>query len=217
MTRRSLTLIVALLASGCAKPADDLTKPVAAASAEQANGATVSMWRSQFENHKEQWRSTFQGAESPLPEAQRQGAEGPGFFGFAPEWRLVGDLQRLGPAQKFVELPATRGKTQGYLEYGVIPVASGTDTVTLTVYRPVEHSDQFFIAFHDQTNGEETYGGGRYVHLDSLDVHRWILDFNKAYNPYCAYDSVWVCPLPPAGNVLPFPVRAGMTAPKLKW
>ncbi len=212
--RRALTLALALFVAGCAKPADDLTKPVAAAVPETGNGATVSMWRSQFENHKEQWRTTFEGGESPLPEAQREGAGVPGFFGYAPEWRLVGDLQRLGPAQKFIELPATRGKTQAYLEYGRFAVASGADTVTLKVYRPVDHPDQFFIAFHDQTNGEETYGGGRYVHLDSLDVHRFILDFNKAYNPYCAYDSVWICPLPPAGNTLPFPVRAGMTAPK---
>jgi uncharacterized protein (DUF1684 family) len=217
MSRRDLALLVALLVAagcGCAKKADDLTRPVAAARPDAANAATVAMWRSQYESHKEQWRTTFQGAESPLPEAQRAGAEGPGFFPYAPEWRLVGDLQRLGPAQKFVELPATRGKVQGYLVYGRIPVAAGPDTVALTVYRPVDHPDQYFIAFHDKTNGDETYGGGRYVHLDSLDVHKWILDFNKAYNPYCAYDTSWICPLPSTANTLPFPVRAGMTAPK---
>jgi uncharacterized protein (DUF1684 family) len=214
--RRLLLLVAFLGVAGCARKADDLTQPTAAAQPEAANAATVSMRRSQFENHKEQWRTTFQGAESPLPEAARAGAEGPGFFLYAPEWRLVGDLQRLGPAQKFVELPATRGKTQGYLQYGIFRVASGADTVALEVDRPVDHPEQFFIAFHDRTNGDETYGGGRYVHVDSLDVHKWILDMNNAYNPYCAYDTSWICPLPPPSNTLPFPVRAGMTAPKGK-
>ena len=51
------------------------------------------------------------------------------------------------------------------------------------------------------------------MHLDSVDTHRFILDFNKSYNPYCAYDSSWICPLPPRGNALPFAVRAGMMAP----
>lgn len=209
-------MLALLCAAGCARKADDLTQPVPAAKPEPANAATLTMWRSQFENHKEQWRATFQGADSPLPEAARAGAESPGFFPYAPEWRLVGDLQRLGHAQRFVELPATRGKTQSYLQFGRFRVASGADTVALEVDRPVDHPEQFFIAFHDKTNGDTTYGGGRYVHLDSLDVHRWILDFNKAYNPYCAYDTAWICPLPPPSNTLPFPVRAGMTAPKEK-
>ena len=51
------------------------------------------------------------------------------------------------------------------------------------------------------------------MHLDSLAAHRFILDFNNAYNPYCAYDTSWICPLPPPGNTLPFAVRAGMLAP----
>jgi uncharacterized protein (DUF1684 family) len=208
------TLLVLLIVAGCARKVDVVTQPVPAAKPETANAATVSMWRSQFDSQREQWRATFQGAESPLAEAQRAGAEGPEFFPFAPEWRLIGDFQRLGPASHLVELPATRSKTQGYFEYGRFPVASGADTVQLVVYRPVDHPDQYFIPFADGTSGADTYGGGRYVHLDSLDVHRWILDFNKAYNPYCAYDTSWICPLPPPANHLPFPVRAGMMAPK---
>jgi uncharacterized protein (DUF1684 family) len=212
---RAILLAVTLLAAGCARGDRGEGKPVAPARPEAANAATVSMWRSQYEQHKEQWRTTFQGADSPLPEAARAGASGPSFYPYAPEWRLVGDLVRLkGAEQKFVKIPTTRGKTQDYLEYGRIPVAAGGDTVALLVYRPLEHPEQFFIPFRDKSNGDETYGGGRYVHLDSLDTHRFILDFNGAYNPYCAYDTSWICPLPPPGNTLPFAVRAGMLAPK---
>jgi len=211
---RGLLVLVAVLAlAGCARKSDDLTQPVAPAKPDVGNDATVSMWRSQYEQHKQQWHDTFQSEGSPLPEGQRVGSEEPRFYPYAPEWRLVGDLQRLA-AQKFDRMPATRGKTQDYLEYGRIPVAANGDTVTLMVYRPLDHPDQFFIPFRDATSGDETYGGGRYAHLDSMDVHRWVLDFNNAYNPYCAYDSVWICPLPPAENTLRFPVRAGMLAPK---
>ncbi len=205
--------LAAVMLAGCARKADDLTQPVAPAKPEVANAATGSMWRTQFESKQRQWRGEFQGPDSPLPEGRRATHDGPAFFPYAPEWRLVGDLQRL-PVQKFDRMPATRGKTADYLEYGKIPVAANGDTVTLTVYRPLDHPEQFFIPFKDATTGDQTYGGGRYVHLDSLDVHRWILDFNSAYNPYCAYDTVWICPVPPTGNTLSFPVHAGMMAPK---
>ena len=215
LVRTSLPpLLLALVAAGCARGGGKET-PVLPAKPEEANAATVSMWRSQYEQHKEQWRETFRGDNSPLPEAERENAAGPSFYVYAPEWRLVGDLERFkGAEQKFVQMAATRGKTQDYLVYGRVPVTSGADTVKLVVYRPLEHPDQFFIPFFDKSNGDETYGGGRYVHLDSLDTHKFILDFNNAYNPYCAYDTTWICPLPPPENRLPFAVRAGMLAPK---
>ena len=67
--------------------------------------------------------------------------------------------------------------------------------------------------FRDSTSGTETYEAGRYVHLDSLGEHQFVLDFNKAYNPYCAYDTSWICPLPPPQNSLRYAVRAGMLGP----
>jgi len=212
--RHVLLLAAIVIATGCSRSTGP-ARPVAPLTPETANAATVSMWRSQYEQHKVQWRETFQGEESPLPEAQRAGSNGPSFYVYAPEWRLTGDLERLkGADLKFVSLPATRGKTQDYLEYGHVKVASGADTVSLLVYRPLEHPDQFFIPFKDATTGDETYGAGRYVHLDSLAPHKFILDFNNSYNPYCAYDTTWICPLTPSGNTLPFAVRAGMLAPK---
>ncbi len=209
-----LRIAFVLLLAGCARDKGP-AKPVDPLVPETANAATVSMWRSQYEQHKVQWRETFQGDDSPLPEASREGSNGPTFYVYKPEWRLTGDMERLkGANLTFVHLPATRGKTQDYLEYGHVKIAAGADTVSLLVYRPLEHPDQFFIPFRDSSNGDETYEGGRYVHLDSLDTHKFILDFNNSYNPYCAYDSTWICPLPPPGNTLPFAVRAGMLAPK---
>ncbi len=207
-------LALASVLGGCAQKADDLGGPVAPARPEEAQAATVTMWRTQFDTHRAQWEATMtQSADSPLPEDKRAAFPGLRFFPFDPSWRFVGDLERLRPP-RFVQLPDTKGKSQAYLEYGRFPFEKDGVVATLAVHRPVEHPEQFFIAFTDSTSGGETYGGGRYVHLDSLAAHRFVLDFNKAYNPYCAWDAAWICPLPPRENALPLAVRAGMMAPE---
>lgn len=211
---RAVLVLALVFFVGCAKPPADLGKPVAPARPEQVQAATVSMWRSQFDAHRAQWEAEIaRSPDSPLPEEKRASFAGLRFYAFDPSWRLVGDLQRLRPPG-FIEVPDTKGRGQAYLDYGRFAIERDGVVATLEVYRPVEHPDQFFIAFFDSTNGGDTYAGGRYAHLDSLDVHRFVLDFNKAYNPYCAYDSSWICPIPPRANALPFAVRAGMMAPE---
>ena len=71
--------------------------------------------------------------------------------------------------------------------------------------------DYLFVPFTDATNYTETFGGGRYIDLRTGDIRNGeiTLDFNKAYNPYCAYKGGYNCPIPPAENKMPFPIRAG--------
>jgi len=69
--------------------------------------------------------------------------------------------------------------------------------------------DELFIPFRDATSGKDTYGAGRYVEAEPLGKGRYLLDFNRAYNPYCAYNDDWRCPLPPAENWLTVAIRAG--------
>jgi uncharacterized protein (DUF1684 family) len=75
-----------------------------------------------------------------------------------------------------------------------------------------DYRDYLFLPFIDQTNGEETYGGGRYVDLRIPEGDTLIIDFNKAYNPYCAYNKKYSCPLVPAVNELKTSVTAGVKA-----
>jgi len=215
MDRRSVacTIGLALVVIGCARQDSTPSGPVAPAKPEAAQAATVAMWRTQFDGHRAQWESVLAGPDSPLPEAVRGSSPGVGFYPFDPDWRYVGDLERVRPP-RFIEVPDTKGETQSYLDYGRFPIERDGVVATLEVHRPVDHPDQFFIAFFDSTNRGETYEGGRYVHLDSVDTHKFVLDFNKAYNPYCAFDSSWICPVPPRANALPFAVRAGMLAPE---
>ncbi|GAA4462051.1 DUF1684 domain-containing protein [Nibrella saemangeumensis] len=75
----------------------------------------------------------------------------------------------------------------------------------------LQHDGNLSILFRDATSGKETYGGGRYIDIeaDAIENNRVVLDFNAAYNPYCAYNPEYACPLPPAENTLPVAIRAG--------
>jgi hypothetical protein len=75
-------------------------------------------------------------------------------------------------------------------------------------FGPTERGS-LFVPFVDTTSGNETYGSGRYLDLDVESDGSLVIDFNLAYHPYCAYSSAYSCPLPPAENRLPVPIRAG--------
>jgi uncharacterized protein (DUF1684 family) len=74
-----------------------------------------------------------------------------------------------------------------------------------------KYKNYLFVPFKDMTNGKETYGGGRYLDLETTDIQNdsVILDFNKAYNPYCAYSNGYSCPIPPKENHLAVSIEAG--------
>lgn len=76
------------------------------------------------------------------------------------------------------------------------------------VYRSVD-GDGYFLPFMDATTGEESYSDGRYLDLPSTDDGRLVVDFNYAYNPYCAYNANWSCPIPPSENRLTVAITAG--------
>jgi uncharacterized protein (DUF1684 family) len=106
-----------------------------------------------------------------------------------------------------VRMETTKGREQTYSRYGVVQFQVDGDATQVTLYAS-EGSHELFLPFRDATSGKETYGAGRYL---DLHVHgdEILIDFNYAYNPYCAYNPDWSCPLPPAENWLKVPIRAG--------
>lgn len=107
---------------------------------------------------------------------------------------------------------------RNYRTYGVIHFTINDTAVTLNIYQSQDlmssekYKDHLFIPFTDATSGEESYESGRYIDLDIKDiaVEKYVIDFNKAYNPYCAYVSgKYNCPIPPAENRLTVAIRAG--------
>lgn len=156
--------------------------------------------------------------DSPIPAAVRQRWPGTSWFSYDPAWRLVGVVKHVRETPSFDIALAADG----------IARCTRVATVEFTVReRPAELALYWFggyggglwLPFGDRTNGVSTYGGGRYLYdtIKGADLgassSTLLLDFNFAYNPSCAYDERWSCPLPPAENKLAFDVEAGERAP----
>ena len=139
------------------------------------------------------------------------------YFDFDTHYQIRGRFQKK-KGRKF-KMPTSTERLPVYRRYGYVHFQIDTAAYRLTVYQNVDLSkkegfeDYLFIPFRDQTSGISTYGGGRY--LDALiprNEEFWI-DFNQAYNPYCAYSHHYSCPIPPRENTLNVPVLAGEKIP----
>jgi hypothetical protein len=116
---------------------------------------------------------------------------------------------------KWFKMPTTTDRIAWYRRFAVLEFELEGKKYTLTAYqnqdliRRPEYKDYLFIPFRDLTSNKETYGGGRYIDLRMPDGDTIILDFNLAYNPYCAYNYKYSCPIPPKENTLDMEIRAG--------
>lgn len=133
---------------------------------------------------------------------------------FAPDlsYRIVADLIPV-ETRKVVLLPTNDGKEQRYMDYGYAEFSLGGVSNKLLILEVMEmgpNRGKLFLAFGDETSARETYGAGRYLDLNKVPGSTTItLDFNKAYNPYCAYNETYSCPLPPTENLLKVAIKAG--------
>ncbi len=140
---------------------------------------------------------------------------------YAPDstYRVTATVELTPKAEPF-EMPTYNGKTRTHVSYAILSFALKGKKQQLTLYRNLnvirlpEYRDYLFLPFKDATSTKETYGGGRYIDLRKGDIQdgHVILDFNKAYNPYCAYQEGYPCPIPPKHNLLSVAVEAGEKA-----
>ncbi len=144
---------------------------------------------------------------SPIPTSARAGFTGLAYFAIDPRFRVVGELQAYGRRQR-LQVPATGGESISMERYGRFAAVWESQPFVLEVYRSLENGE-LVIMFSDATNGRQTYGGGRYVPVEMELGGMPVVDFNRAYQPYCAYNDAYSCPLPPAANRLSFAVLAG--------
>jgi len=146
---------------------------------------------------------------SPLPPEERRSFRGLSYFDENPRLVIEATIDRnVEPGE--VRMTTSAGDEQVYERYGVVRFSVDDERTQVVLYAS-DDSDELFIPFRDATSGRETYGAGRYleVHAHGDEV---TIDFNYAYNPNCAYDPAWSCPLPPAENWLKVPIRAGEKA-----
>jgi uncharacterized protein len=153
---------------------------------------------------------------SPLPESERAAFGGVPYFPHRPEMRVEAALEPDHEGAELV-IPTSTGEPTRFTRIGFVRPELAGERVSLAVYWLEGYGGGLFLPFHDALAGSATYGGGRYL-LDtvkgadlgpSADGDRLVLDFNYAYNPSCAYDPRWSCPLAPPENRIAEPVEAG--------
>ena len=143
--------------------------------------------------------------ESPLSHDQRHSFKGLRYFDDDPAYRFEVPLEPE-PTHVVEPVETSDGSTNQLDRAGRLRFRVGDREANLLAY---EQGHGLFIPFRDRTSGRETYGAGRYVEAQPLEGGRYLLDFNRAYNPYCAYNENWSCPLPPRENWLDVEIRAG--------
>jgi len=123
---------------------------------------------------------------------------------------------KVTPGEFPFPMKTTTSRKPMYIKYGEVTFEFKGTTYKLNVYqnldliKKVEYSDELFLPFTDLTNGFDTYGGGRFMDLKIPEGDTIIIDFNKCYNPYCAYNHKYSCPIPPEDNHLEIEVKAGV-------
>lgn len=143
--------------------------------------------------------------QSPLTVQQKREFHGLNYFPDNPDLRLEVQVEKL-PARERVEMQTSTGDVQVYFRHSRLHFSVGGQDAELTIY---EADHGFFLPFVDSLAGKETYPAGRYLEPEPLRDGRFLVDFNLAYNPYCAYNEHWSCPLTPFENRLKVPIRAG--------
>ncbi|CAN5829952.1 hypothetical protein BH24ACT15_BH24ACT15_00340 [soil metagenome] len=195
----------------------DYRRTVAEAYADaRAAGSSAEAWRA--------WRDRRDALigphpQSPLPEAGRTPDWTTPFFDHDPAWRVSGTPTPAAEPVTY-DIPHSADGFTTFAEVGQVAFAVDGQPLTLTMFWLDAYGGGLFLPFRDDTGGDQTYGGGRYL-LDTvkgadLGVNgqgRLILDFNYAYHPSCAWNDQWSCPLAPPANRLPVSVTAGEQLP----
>lgn len=169
--------------------------------------------QSAYQRYMKTYRSAYTGQHEAVPEADKK------YFRFFPadiSYKIHARFEKLNDTIGFI-MPTTGEKPKKFYRYGIAHFTVGKDSCRLFIYQSdalrnsSRYRDHLFIPFTDQTSGEASYGGGRYIDILVTDIRddMVVIDFNKSYNPYCAYSSGYNCPIPPRENDLPVAIRAG--------
>jgi uncharacterized protein len=148
-------------------------------------------------------------SDSPIPPEKRQEFLPLSYFSIDPAYSTPAVL-KLSDDRPVFDMPTSTGKMRKMERVGVLEFTLGGEARTLGAFVEAgTRATRLFVPFSDQTTGTETYSAGRYLDLDPTSTGLYEIDFNKAYNPYCAYNESYDCPFPPPSNRLKVPIRAG--------
>ncbi len=164
-------------------------------------------------NLKEEWVNP---ETTPLKDDEKPNFKGITFFPINKKYSINAQFIPIQNG-KTLPFPTSAKKIKHYKEYGKVNFKLNGKNHELTIYQsdpPIEgYENSLFLPFTDDTNGVSTYGGGRYLDFEISEIQngKLIVDFNKAYNPYCAYSKYYNCPIPPPNNYLETEILAGVS------
>jgi uncharacterized protein len=152
----------------------------------------------------------FAGNGSPVPEDRRKALLPLAYFPISLEYRVPAVL-RAYPDRSTLEMPTSTGQLRTMVRVGRLDFTLRGQQLGLSAFveSGARNLDQLFVPFTDLTSGTETYPAGRYLDLERTRTGLYVIDFNRAYHPFCYYNPAYDCPYPPRENRLQIPVRGG--------
>jgi uncharacterized protein (DUF1684 family) len=147
---------------------------------------------------------------SPIPHEERDTFTGLKYYQPEPKYRYSLKINEFQNKEKIIMAMST-GDSQTQYIFGFVEFNLDGENYQLQVYTSEKNPDYYFVPFMDKTSNDETYGAGRYSELepDHENPGSYILDFNTSYSPYCAYNDMYACPIPPKANRLNVKILAG--------
>jgi hypothetical protein len=174
---------------------------------------SLSEWKANLERARETKDAFFaQSWQSPLAPRDRPRFKGLKYY--PPDLSYRFELELHEHLEKgMVRMAYTKGNEQDFVRWGEFRFKIDGKELSLQAYKRSREEEMLFVPFKDATSGKETYGAGRYLDLeperDCTVDGKWILDFNQAYSPWCAYSEAYTCPVVPMENWLEVPIYAG--------
>jgi uncharacterized protein (DUF1684 family) len=173
----------------------------------------IDAWEAQIERERRRKDAFFaRDWQSPLAPQDRAGFRQLDYYPPDPDYRFEVELIEHAVKSR-VTMAYTRGEHRDFVQWGEFRFTIGDKACVLQAYKSDAEEERLFVPFRDATSGRATYGAGLYLDLnastDRSPDGKWILDLNKAYNPWCAYSEDYTCPFVPQENWLTVPVRAG--------
>ncbi len=173
----------------------------------------VDKWTKQIQTERQQKDDLFKmGYQSPISFEEREDFKGLDYY--PPDIRYRFELELVQHSKMdILEIEDTKGNVRNLVRYGEFRFNIAGVEYRLQGYKSNRKDERLFIPFRDLTSGKDTYGAGRYLDLepgrDQMPGGEWVLDLNKAYNPWCAYSENYACPFTPPENWLKVEIRAG--------
>ncbi len=159
-------------------------------------------------------------SKSPLTKRGLRKFKGLDFFKIDDIYKVTAKIVKTPDAPNF-HFPTTKGTVVVYKKYGIVSFKIADKNFELAIYKDIKPSEKFqnhlFLPFFDKTNGKTSYEGGRFIDVLTTDETQngtILIDFNEAYNPYCAYSNRYSCPITPRDNYLDIEINAGVKAYK---